>query len=229
MTSPRSEIIAGIKGMSPIFLGVAPFAIISGIVAVEAGLSAPLALAMSVFVFAGASQLAAVQLIGLSAAPLIIVLTAWIINLRFIMYSASLSPRLSHLPVRLKALVAYLITDQAYAVTIASYEREPGRPHRHWYYLGGAAVMWLVWQVCTLAGIFLGAQVPESWSLDFAVPLTFLALVMPAIKDRPAALAALTAGLAAVLLAGMPLNLGLISAAMLGIAAGFLVERFYSS
>jgi 4-azaleucine resistance transporter AzlC len=222
--SPRSQFFAGIKAIFPILLGVVPFAAISGIAAVDVGIPPGLAVGMSLIVFAGAAQLAAIQLIAVGASPLIIVLTTFLINMRFSMYAASLAPHLKGVAGRWKYLLAYLLTDQAYAMAITRYNAAPEQPHKPWYYTGAATVMWLTWQVCTVAGVFLGTQVPKSWSLDFAVPLTFMVLLVPAIKGRPGIAAALTAGTAAVLGFKLPYNLGLIVAALSGIGAGLLVE-----
>ena len=97
-------------------------------------------------------------------------------------------------------------------------------PHRHWYFLGAGLTLWSCWQASTAVGVFLGARVPESWSLDFTLPLTFIALVFPGLRDRPAAAAALAAGILAVLAAGLPYKLGLLAAALVGIVAGLAVE-----
>ena len=97
-------------------------------------------------------------------------------------------------------------------------------PHRHWYFLGAGFTLWAAWQVSTAAGIFLGAQVPSRWSLDFTLALTFIALVFPALKDRAATAAALVAGVLAVLAFGLPYKLGLMVAAVAGIGVGLAVE-----
>lgn len=221
--TPRTEFIAGIKAISPILLGVIPFATISGIAAVEIGFSTQLALTMSFIVFAGASQLAVLQLIGVSASTLVILLTAFIINLRFAMYSASIGPHFKGLSLKWRSVLAYLLTDQAYAVSITRFDNGL-KEHKHWFYLGAALAMWGTWQGSTMAGVFLGTQVPESWSLDFAIPLTFIALAAPLVKGRAAVAAALTAGLIAVVATRLPFNSNLIVAAVLGILVGVLVE-----
>ncbi|MCB0153196.1 MAG: AzlC family ABC transporter permease [Anaerolineae bacterium] len=224
MSTPRSAFVAGLKAGSPILMGIVPFALISGVAAVEIGLSPVMAMGLSLIVFAGASQLAAVQLMAVSASPLIIVLTTFFINLRFAMYSASLAPHLKPLSTLAKSCLAYLLTDQAYAVAIARFTENSRMPHKAWFFLGAALALWGTWQGCSLIGIFVGTQVPPSWSLDFAIPLTFMALVFPALKDGAAGSAALVAGLTAVLALKAPFNLGLITAALLGIGAGLLVE-----
>lgn len=189
---------------------------------------------MSLIVFAGAAQLAAAQLIGDGAGPVLVVLTVAVINLRFVMYSASLAPHFGEPPARWKALLSYLLTDQAYAVAATRFAArneaaaqgsdEPRETNsargRIGYYLGAALALWVVWQVGTVSGVILGARVPEALALDFAVPLVFLALLFSAVTDRASAAAALGAGAVALLGAGLPLNLGLVAAIIAGVLLG---------
>lgn len=197
---------------------------IAGISSVEVGLNFTETMQIGLILFAGAAQLAALQLISEQANAWVIILTAWIINLRFLLYSASLAPHLRSANAKLKPLLAFLITDQAYVVSILEFESKQKRPHKHWYYFGAAALMWLTWLVGIVAGALLGAQVPSAWSLDFAIPLTFIALLVPATKDRPAAAAAVVAGLLAAFLINLPFNLGLPTGVVIGIGVGLLVE-----
>lgn len=216
---------ADVRALLPITLGVIPFGLISGIVAIGAGLSAPEALGMAVLVFAGSSQLVALQLLAATAPWLLIVGTTLIVNFRFTMYSASLATYFRTLPRRWRWLLAYLLTDQAYAVSITRFSDQPDMPHKHWFHLGGSLTMWLTWQLATLVGIFVGAQIPASWGLSFAVPLTFLALAVPAIRSRASVVTATVAVLVAVATAFLPYKIGLLAAAALGIAAGVLALR----
>lgn len=210
----------------PLVPGIVPFGMIAGIAPIETGLGGELAMAMSLLIFAGAAQLATVQLLADGALPLVIVFTALVINLRFVMYSASLAPHLRHLSAPQRWPLAYLMTDQAYAVSITRFLRhdEAAQQHRHWFFLGAAVCMWLPWQLATLAGVWLGTGVPPDWGLDFAIPLTFMALLVPALKTRPGVMAAAGAGVTATLAAPLPFNLGLILAAVVGIGAGLLSE-----
>lgn len=220
------DLRAGVRDVLPLLLGVAPFALVAGIAAVEAGLTPVQAVGMSVVVFAGASQLAALELIGANAPLAVVVATAIVINLRMLMYSASIAPHFAHLGRRVRATLAYLLTDQAYALSIAEYtDTDRDERDRRRYYLGVAGSLWAVWVVGTVAGIALGAGVPESWGLSFAVPLVFLALLVPAMKDRPTIVAGVVGGAVAVVAAGAPLNLGLLAGAVGGIVAGLLAER----
>jgi predicted branched-subunit amino acid permease len=162
-------------------------------------------------------------LIGEGAFWLVMALTAWVINLRFTMYSAALAPYLQDEPMHRKAPFVYILSDQAFGVTMSHFANEmPANPA--WYYYGAAAVIWLTWTTSAIAGALLGTLVPESWGLEFAFPLSFMALMFAALKDRPAVIAALVGGTSAILARGLPYNLGLVLAALLGIGAGVLAE-----
>lgn len=224
MQSAQSRFFSGVKAIAPILFGVIPFAIIAGISSIEVGLNLMEIAGMALILFAGAAQLAALQLIGENANFWVIILTAWIINLRFLLYSASLAPHLKASTAKWKPLLAYLITDQAYAVSILEFEENQARTNKNWYFLGAATLMWLTWQFGMLVGALVGARVPEAWSLNFAIPLTFIALLVPALKDRPAIAAAFVAGLLAAALIGLPYNLGLPLAVIIGIGVGLIVE-----
>ena len=151
-------------------------------------------------------------------------LTIAVVNLRHMLYSASVAPYLQALPMRWKVLLSYLLTDEAYAVTILNYEREDDEPTAHWFFLGAGLTLWTGWQISTAAGILLGTTLPESWPLDFALPITFIALVMPALRDRPAVAAALSAGVVALLAYSLPYKLGLMLAGLIGIVVGTFLE-----
>jgi 4-azaleucine resistance transporter AzlC len=184
---------------------------------------------MSVVVFAGSAQFVAVQLLGSGAPGLVVVLTTLVINLRHILYSASLAPYLAPLGRVWRWWLAYLLVDETYALAIARYGREAGASTLstglHWYVLGVGSAVCATWQATTAIGLFLGALVPESWSLEFTLPLTFIALIVPSLRDRASLVAAVLAGLIAVASAGLPHKVGLIAAAAAGILAGLSLER----
>jgi 4-azaleucine resistance transporter AzlC len=228
LPSPRAEFLAGVRAELPLLIGVAPFGMIYGALALQAGLPVGMAQAMSAIVFAGSSQFVTTQLVNASAPLLVLILTAAIVNLRHALYSASVAPYVRSLATPWKWLLAYLLTDEAYAVTILHYQ-QPATPdqasNRHWFFLGAGITLWSTWQLSTLAGILAGTVIPDSWSLDFTLALTFIALVVPAIKDRPSLAAALTAGVTAVLAYPLPYKLGLVLAALAGIAVGMWSDR----
>jgi predicted branched-subunit amino acid permease len=242
LTAQRSEFWKGIKAEMPLLIGVIPFGMIYGVLAVGAGIPAGASQAMSAIIFAGSAQFITTQLYTIGAPTLVIILTISVVNLRHMLYSASVAPYTQKLRWPWKWLLAYLLTDEAYAVTITHYQQvgksivgssqagdsssnwsDPD--NYHWFFLGAGFALWASWQVSTAAGIFLGAAIPASWSLDFTLALTFIAIVVPTLKDRPSVVAALVAGVVAVLAAGMPLKLGLVTAALVGILAGFWMEN----
>ena len=183
---------AGVRAEIPMLVGVFPFGMIYGALALNAGLSIPAAQLMSSIVFAGSSQFITTQLIHESAPGFVIVLTIAVVNLRHMLYSASLTPYIASLSTRWKTLLSYLLTDEAYAATVIHYENAGVTPFGHWFFLGAGFSLWFTWQVSTALGIFLGTAIPAAWSLDFAFPLTFIAMVMPVLKNRPAIASALS-------------------------------------
>src|SRR5215211_1389640 len=220
---------AGVRAEIPLLIGVFPFGLIYGALALNAGLSKTVSQFMSSIVFAGSSQFITAQLVHESTPGFVIVLTIAVVNLRHMLYSASLAPYLASLPTRWKILLSYLLTDEAYAPSIIHYEKEGVTPYGHWFLLGAGFSLWFIWQVSTAIGIFLGSAIPKSWSLDFALPLTFIAMVVPVLKTRPAIAAALSAGFTALLAYSLPYRLGLILAALVGIAVGTFLEGRKSS
>ncbi|MCB1043173.1 MAG: AzlC family ABC transporter permease [Acidobacteria bacterium] len=216
--------LEGATRVLPLLIGVFPFALIAGSTAISVGLTPWEAIGFSLFIFAGASQLAALELMGSHAPIYVVIVTAWIINLRMLIYSAAMAPHFRHLTLRWRSLVAYLLTDQAFVLASLRFEDEPRAPHKRYYYLGAAMGLWITWQIGSALGIVLGARIPQDWSLDFAIPLTFIALMVPALKDRVAVAASLSAGLSVLLLAWMPMNLGFIAAIAVGVVVGLLVE-----
>jgi 4-azaleucine resistance transporter AzlC len=218
----------GIAAVAPMLTVVVPFGMIAGLSAVQTGFSPLQAVVFSATVFAGASQLATLQLIGEGALPAVILLTALTINLRMMMYSASLAPHFQHLGTPWRFGLAYLLVDQNYALSINRYNRPGGgfEPHGHWYYLGAGAALWATWQSASAVGIFLGAGIPRDWSLDFAVPLVFIVVLIPALRDRAHAVAAVVGGVVATAATGLPFKLGILAGALAGISAGYGFERW---
>ena len=225
--SNRAEFFAGVLNELPLLLGVFPFGMIYGILALQAFLPPIAAQAMSSLIFAGSAQFISAQLLGQGVPMIVLVGTVFIVNLRHMLYSASIAPYTRHLSKKWKAILAYFLTDEAYVIAIAHYNEDTPVDRKHWYFLGAGFTLWFGWQVASAAGIFLGAQVPPSWSLDFALALTFIALVVPALKDKPAVAAALTAGIVALAAYPLPFKLGLIIAAFAGIASGLICERLW--
>lgn len=217
---------SGAFAVAPVLLGVAPFGLVTGLAATEIGLGMTEALGLSVVLYAGASQLAVVDLLGAGAPVWVIVLTAVVINLRYAMYSASLAPLLSDQPIGRRAAGAYLLTDQAYALTVARSVGAPDAGDGHWwFYLGVASTMWLTWQGTTVIGVAAGNTLPPSVPLGFAVPLVFLSLLIPSVSDRPTLAAGLTGALVATVGVGLPANGGMLLGALTGVGVGYVCSQ----
>ncbi len=226
LTRPRAALLEGAATSWPLLLSIVPFGMITGVAAIATGFSLPLAMGMTVIIFAGASQLATMHLLTTGAAVAVTVLTASMINLRFLLYSASLAPHFQHLPLHWKLLLAYFTTDPSYGITIGALNEQIPTPMKHWYYAGAAGLLWVGWIIGTLTGALLGTQIPTEWSLDFAISLNFIAVLIPSIRDRATLLSALVGGGVAIVARGLPFNLGLIVGALCGIGAGLLLEQW---
>lgn len=251
MNPKLAEFLAGCRDEAPLQLGVAPFAMLYGIGALAAGMPAWLAQLASAVVFAGAAQLVIVQMLAAGAGAVPVGLSAGLLNLRHLLYSASVAEYVRHLPRRWRLLLAYLLTDEAYAVAILRYRADDERAAqaasegsggsgagetgdtneasdsppdlRHWYFLGCGCTLWLTWQLATAAGLLFGATIPAEWEIDFAVPLTFIALLTLLLRERAGQAAALFAALGALAFAALPYKLGLVAAVLLGLLAGRLI------
>ena len=229
----RTDLRAGAMAIVPMLFGVIPFGRVAGVTPVAGGLGGGAAVGFSTIVFAGASQLAAIEVLSNGGAAVVAALAACTINLRMLLYSASLAPYLSSERFGRRMAVAYLLTDQAYAVSILRWRGEGDQRvdaallDRRWsFYLGAGLTLWGAWQVSTVAGVLLGNAIPDSVPLGFAVPLVFLVLLIPTLDRAHAVVAAAVGGLATVL--ALELGVGPLSVmvgAVAGVLAGALADH----
>ena len=189
---------------------------------VASGIEPLAAMAMSIAVYAGASMVASAQLLASGSPALLVILATLFINLRFMMYSASLRQHFAHAPLRTRMFTAYLTADNAYGLLLG---REGDESSKLAYFLGSASVIWVVWQIAVGTGIVVGAGLPASWRLEFAAPLAFIAMTIPLLRDRAMVAAALAAGLAVLAGHALPLKLSIALAAFVGIGTGLLMEK----
>lgn len=227
-STPQAAFWQGFRDGLPFLLVVGPFSLLFGVVATEAGLNVLEALTFSVVVIAGAAQFTAVHLLQNDTPTLIVVLSALAVNLRMAMYSASLTPHLGAAPLWKRAFAAYFMVDQSYALSIATFEKR-----RDWsvaqkvaYFFGTVTPICPMWYVLTVVGALIGSTIPPEFALDFALPITFIAMIAPMLRSLPHLAAAVAAVTAALLLTWLPLNLGLIVAALIGMVAGAQTELF---
>lgn len=219
------------RDVFPLVVGSIPFGIIFGTLALNSGLSAAGTLAMSALVFAGAAQFIVVGMIATKTGWLLIVLTAFLVNLRHLLYAVSLVPYIKPLSQCWKISLAFLLTDEAFAVAIRRYEAKTLSPFKHWYHLGAALFLYLNWQTCTLLGITVGRLIPNAaaWGLDFAMSVTFIGMTIPYLKTRPMGFAVAVSGVVSIIAAPLPHKLGLMVAAITGITAGVLSDHRLST
>ncbi len=210
--------------MAPVLVATVPFGFVCGVAASAAGMTPAQGIALSVFSFSGIAQLVAAQLVAVGSPVVVTVAAAFVVSLRFLMYSATIAPHVAHLDRRWRAALAFFMTDQSFAAAIRRYADPGGPANRHWYFLGGSLTLYLSWQPAVAAGVLVGASVPASWSLDFAVVLSFLALLVPALRNRADVAAATLAAAVALAAAGLPYRLSLVAASLAGIAMGMTVE-----
>jgi len=208
-----------------VLLGIVPFGVITGVAMVASGIPPLVAMLMSVIVFAGASMVASAQLLASNAPALLIVFTTLVINLRFMMYSASLRLHFADAPLGKRLAIAYLTADNVYGLMLGRFAEHPDDPGKYQYFLGAGLLVWAAWQAAVLAGILIGAGVPAEWRLEFAAPLAFIAISIPFLRDRATIAAALAAGAVVVLTSDLPFRLAIVAAAFAGIVVGLAFER----
>jgi predicted branched-subunit amino acid permease len=223
--SRRTAVRDGLADAAPMLIGIVPFGLVAGAAPIAAGLDVSHAIGLSVFLFAGASQLAVADVLGSGGGVAIAVLTAVTINLRLLLYSASLAPPLAAERLRSRLAAGYLLVDQAYALSIVRWDGTDDRRDRLPYYFAVAGLLWAVWQLTTVVGALAGASVSEEVPLDFAVPLVFLVLLVPVLDKRPSLVAAVVGGAAAVASAELgAARLSIMIGGLAGIAAGTVAE-----
>ena len=229
----REAFVAGLRAVLPALVATGTWGLVTGVAMVKVGLSQLEALGMTLLVFAGSAQLAALPLIAADAPVWVVLLTATVVNLRFVIFSAGLYPFFRHYTLGRRLLLGYVTSDVGFAISLQRWtaERAAGPDpdplagtRRVWFFLGIAAGNWLSWQTMSILGIFLAGQVPGAWGLEYAAILALIALTVPMVNGLPNVVGALVAGTVAVVGAGLPLKLGLVVAVIVGISAAMATE-----
>ncbi|MGB7316937.1 MAG: AzlC family ABC transporter permease [Planktotalea sp.] len=225
-SSVKSAYRAGIRDGAPFILVIIPFSMLFGVLATEAGLSIFETVSFSFVVIAGAAQFTALQLMGEQAPTLVVLASALAVNLRMAMYSASLTPHIGGAPIWQRAIAAYFTVDQSYAISITKFENAPelSAQEKIAYFFGTATPVCPLWWVFTLVGALIGEAIPASFALDFAVPITFLAIIAPALRTRAHVGAAISAAVLSLMFFTVPYNLGILMAGIGGMIVGARLE-----
>ena len=217
----------GAREVLPLAIGVMPYAAVVGVLMRDAGLAVSEAMLFSVLVYAGASQLTAIELMAAQTPVAIVLLAMLVVNTRFALYSMAVWQLMATQPPHRRMVGAYLLTDQSFVVTAGHRERHSSSLWS--FYLGAALLVWAAWQVSTLAGILLGDVVPAWMPMGLALPLVMMSIVVSQARSRPALVAAITAAIVAVLARGLPVGTGLLLAIVVGLTLGLLTERFQAN
>ncbi len=228
MTIPQKSFRTGFIEALPFLVVIVPFGLLFGVVATEAGLDLFQTMVMTAFVLAGASQFAVLQLLSDQAPALVAILTGLAINLRLAMYSASMSAHIGKASMRQRLLFSYVLFDQTYAIAHRKFEETPALSidQKIWYFIGSATPLCLAWIAVALVGALAGSAIPAEYALDFAIPVTFIALFAPLLRSLPQVAAAFVSIVAALVFVGLPYNLGLMVAAILAMMTGAALEKY---
>lgn len=225
---PRAAFWQGFKSGAPFILVVIPFATLFGVVAQEAGLSVLQLMSMSVLVIAGAAQLTALALLSEHAPTMIILITALAVNMRMAMYSAAMVPHIGKASLATRLWISYFLVDQSFAISIQKYEDQPDMSlgNKVAFFFGTITPIAPLWYGATLVGALLGSKIPPEFSLDFAVPICFIAITGPMLRTPAHYVAALVSVSVALALAWVPYSMGLLVAAVLAMIAGAQTEVY---
>ena len=199
MLSKKQLFSRGMLDIAPHMLSVIPFGIICGAIGVDLGFNPYLVYAMSIIIFGGASQIVFLQLLSGGASSLVAVTSVGVINSRHLLYGAVLSEYLEKLSFIKKLLISYVVVDQGFAESNKFFKKNKTEQYLHYHLLGTGITMWVCWQIATLAGIILGSFVPEELGLKFAIPLTFIAIVVQDLKKIDHVIVMLVCGISSLL------------------------------
>ena len=225
MLSKKQLYFKGMVDVSPHMLSVIPFGIICGAIGIELGFDPYLVYGMSIIIFGGASQIVFLQLLSGGASALIAVTSVGVINSRHLLYGAVLSEYLQKLSLIKKLLISYFIVDQGFAVSNQYFKKNPTEEFNHYHLIGSGIILWFIWQVSTIMGIYLGSIVPEELGLKFAIPLTFIAIIVNELRKFDHVLVMLVSGLAATFFYNAPFKTYIIISPLIGLFAAMIINK----
>ncbi len=217
------EFWKGVLAQLPLQLGIVPFGLVFGVLGIASGLSVAQTILMSSIVFGGASQVVFTQLWSTGTSPIVTGGSVAIINMRHVIYSANISKYMSELSLKWRIAMGYLLTDEAFAVSFQEFENN--NRFAHYHLLGGGLTLWFFWQISTIAGVLLGTKIPSNLNLEFAIPLTFMAIILPKLRSFAHLSAAIIASIIAIFGQNLPHNLWIILAAVIGMVVGGFIDK----
>ena len=226
MLSKKQLYFKGMMDVAPHMLSVIPFGIICGAIGIELGFDPYLVYGMSIIIFGGASQIVFLQLLSGGASSLIAITSVGVINSRHLLYGAVLSEYLNKLSTIKKIFISYFIVDQGFAVSNIYFKKNKEQNFNHYHLLGSGITLWLCWQISTIIGIYLGSIVPESLGLKFAIPLTFIAIIINELRKLDHLIVMIVSGLAATFFYNAPFKSYILISPLIGLFAAYLILKF---
>ena len=226
MSSKFSIFKKGLIDISPLLIPVIPFGIIFGAIGIELGFSPIITYATSLIIFGGASQIVFIQLLSGGASSLVAITSVGVINSRHFLYGAVLTEYLEKLSLIKKLLISYLITDQTFAVSSKYFKNHKINNHSHYHLIGAGVILWTTWQVTTIIGIFLGSIVPEEWGLKFAIPLTFLAIIVNDFRKLDHVIVMIISGISSLIFFDIPFKAYIILTPFIGLLSALIIIKF---
>ena len=222
---PSAAFLLGLREMLPGTPAMVAWSLMTGVAMAKSGLTVGQAVGMSLIAYAGAAQLAALPLMVAGAPIVVSVLSALMVNLRFVIYSAALAPSFRTLPLKERLGLGYIVSDMGFVFYMRHDLVLRDDPMRKWYFLGLGLMVFVVWHVASLIGLFAATLIPTSWGLDFIGTLALVALLVPMLAAYPARVGAAVAAVSSLLLRGLPYKLGVVAAIVAGISAAVFAER----
>ena len=226
MLSKKQLFTKGMVDVTPHMLSVIPFGIITGAIGIDLGFNPYLVYGMSVIIFGGASQIVFLQLLSGGASSLVAVTSVGVINSRHLLYGAVLSEYLEKLSLMKKLLISYIIVDQGFAESNKFFKNNKTEQYLHYHLIGTGCTLWVCWQVATLSGIILGSFVPEELGLKFAIPLTFIAIIINELRKLDHLIVMIVSGLAATFFYNAPFKSYILISPLIGLFAAYLILKF---
>ena len=226
MFTKKQLLTKDLLSVAPHMFSVIPFGIVCGAIGIELGFSPVLVYAMSIIIFGGASQIVFLQLLSGGASALIAVTSVGVINSRHLLYGAVLSEYLNKLSTIKKIFISYFIVDQGFAVSNIYFKKNKEQNFNHYHLLGSGITLWLCWQISTIIGIYLGSIVPESLGLKFAIPLTFIAIIINELRKLDHLIVMIVSGLAATFFYNAPFKSYILISPLIGLFAAYLILKF---
>ena len=225
MYSKINTFIKGVIDILPLMIPVVPFGIIFGAIGIELGFGPYLTYATSIIIFSGASQIVFFQLLSAGASSLVAITSSSVISTRHLLYGAVVNQYLSNLSLYWKIGLSYILTDQAFAVSNEYFKKNNENQFKHYHLLGSGLTLWIIWQVTTIIGIFLGSILPDELGLTFAIPLTFLAIIVNDLRKLDHVFVMLVSGFASLILFDAPFKSYIILSPIVALIAAFIMLR----